>query len=109
LHFGVTGQVRLNAEMACAPGAEDTHGLDEFLAGTGKRVCDLGRRRVRSLAADDAVCFELTKLSCQDFFADAGRSLRSWAKRLGLKLKCQMARIFHFPLTVLIVACTGQP
>jgi len=38
-----------------------------------------------------------------------GRSLRSWAKRCGLKPKCQMAKTFHFPLMALMVPCTGQP
>src|SRR5260370_1121771 len=58
--------------MARAPAAEDAHWLDEFLAGTGKRVGDLGRRRGRDLTTDNAGCFELTELSRQNFLADAG-------------------------------------
>jgi hypothetical protein len=83
LHFGVTGQVRLNAEMARSPGAEDGHGLEEFFAGAGKRVGDLRRRRVRNLAADDAVSLELTKLSRQDFFADARQKFAKLGEALG--------------------------
>jgi hypothetical protein len=97
LHFGVTGQVRLNAEMARSPGAEDGHGLDEFLAGTGKRVGDLRRRRVRNLAADDAVSLELTKLSRQDFFADARQKFAELGEALGAEAQMPYGQNLPFP------------
>ena len=95
--------------MASTPGTEDAHGLDKFFASTGEGVGDLGRRGVRDFATDDAVSFKLAELGGQHFFAAPRRSLRSSAKRFGLKPRCQMARTFHLPLTALMVPCTGQP
>ena len=83
--------------MARAPGAEDAHGLDEFLAGTGKRVGDLGRRRVRNLATDETVCFELTKLSCQDFFADAREKFAKLGEALGTEAQMPDGQDLPFP------------
>lgn len=57
--------------MACAPGAEDAHGLEEFPAGTSEGVGDLGRRGVHDLAVNDAVGFELAELGGEDLLADA--------------------------------------
>jgi hypothetical protein len=97
LHFGVTGQVRLNAKMARAPGAQDAHRLDEFLAGTGKRVGNLGRRRVRDLAPDDAVCFELPKLSRQDFFAHPRQKSAKLSEALGTEAQMPDSQDLPFP------------
>src|SRR4029077_9256393 len=91
------GQVRLNAEMARAPGAEDAHGLDELLAGTGKRVGDLGRGRVRHLAIDDAVRFELTELSRQDFFADTWEKFAKLGEALGTEAQMPDGQDLPFP------------
>src|ERR1700730_8012858 len=96
LHFRVAGQVRLNAKMSRAPGAEDAHGLDEFLAGTGKRVGDLRRRRVRNLTTDNAVCFELTELSRQDFFADAREKFAKLGEALGTEAQMPDGRDLPF-------------
>jgi hypothetical protein len=38
---------------------------------------------VPDLAADDAVCFELAKLSRQDFFADSGQKFAKLSEALG--------------------------
>ncbi len=84
-HFGVAGQVRLNAKIPGTPGAEAAHGFDEFFAGAGEGVGDLGRRRVRDLTTDDAVRFELTKLRGQDLFADAWKKLTKLGEALRLE------------------------
>ena len=61
--------------MSRSPPTQDAHGLDELLTGTCERVGDLGWRGVGDLTTDDAVRFELTKLRCQDFFADSRKKL----------------------------------
>jgi len=74
-----------------------TLGLDEFPTGTGERVRDLGRRRVPSLAADDAVCFELTKLSRQDFLADARQKFAKLGEALGTEAQMPDGQDLPFP------------
>ena len=66
-----SGEIRGNAEMFRAPGAEIGQRLHEFFARYGKRVGNLGRGRVRGFSVDDAIRLELTKLGCEDFLADA--------------------------------------
>jgi hypothetical protein len=56
--------------MAGPPGAQHAHGLDEFLAGIGEGVRNLGRRGTRDLATDNPVSFEFAKLRGQHLFTD---------------------------------------
>ena len=83
--------------MARAPGAEDAHGFDEFLTSAAKRVGDLWRRRVRHLATDDAVRFELTELGRQDFFADTWEKLAKLGEALGTEAQMPDDQNLPFP------------
>jgi hypothetical protein len=66
--------------MAGAPGAEDTHGINEFFAGAGERISDLRRRGVGNFAMDNAVVFELAELRGEDFFAHAGKKIAKFCE-----------------------------
>jgi len=120
----------MDAQMAGSPGAEDAHRLDEFLAGTGEVIGDLGRRGGRDLATDDAVSFKLAELGGQDFFADTrekfpkfGEAFRAEAQMpdsedlpfaadgIDSSLHGAAVMVFHWPsrLTKMCVLPAGAP
>jgi len=82
--------------MSRAPGAELAQNPNEFFARRTERIGDLGRRRTRAFAKNDAIVFELTKLRGEHLFAYTRKESAKLGEARGTEAQVPEGQNFPF-------------